>query len=1046
MLHIFQSNRLEILADALAVALKDDAPAVLEKQIVVVQERGLARWLSLALAERNGIAANIEFPFPAGLIWSLFARVLPEVPDESPFDPAVLRWHCMRLLERSEAIRHPRLRQALAGDSIVRRHELAQRLAALFDRYLVYRPRWIAEWSGGRTCGLGVDEIWQVALWRELAAALPEAMHAHPAKRFYAALSGDAAARAALPRSLHLFAIQALPPMYLEFYARLAEWTEVNFYTLNPCEQQWGEIVRRRDQALRVAEANEDTELHFETGNSLLASLGRHGRVFFDSLSALPANEQNEYHRNDAPTLLALLQNDVLDLCERGENAEPIALVADDESVQVHVCHSAMREVEVLHDRLLDAFARNPALRADDVLVLVPKIEDYAAAIDAVFATAPAPRRLPYVIADRPPQKESTVLRSFLKLLHLPETRLQAESVLALLEEPPIARRHAIAADDLPLVRQWVRETGIRWGYDEKTRAALDLPATREHSWGAGFDRLLLGYAMAEEALFDGLLPYPDIEGGGAQLAGRLKTFIDTLAALTEELARPRKLSQWQGWAERTLLRLYACDEIEERDAQAIRSAATSLAVNAQRAAFDNPVPVEVWRREMTGLLESSPLQPFGSGIVFAALRPLRATPAHFVAVLGLNDRDFPRNPPQASFDLMAEHSLPGDRLPRDEERYALLEALLAARERLYLSYTGRSQRDNAELPPSPVLTEVLEAIRRSASASGRIFIEHPLQPFSRRYFDGSDARLFSYAAEYAHSGVLALSEPPFVSEALPETVLEEKEISLEALWKFLRNPAEYFLRERLGLRLASEEEILDENEPFALDGLSRWALRHAVLEHRLQGFGMEKSRGIARAAGWLPHGAIGDAVHAKAFAEVQNLYAAIRAAGSLRREEIALQFGELNLRGSLAALGGHNLLWHEGELKAKRLLHAWVSHLALNASGLMLPTVLYGLDESRNFSPVEGAGEILQALLRQMRAGLIAPWPFFPEAALAYMKASAKGEGAARFAAQKSWAERESADAWMALAFRGRYPLDEHFIVAAQAIYGPLLRAINND
>ena len=285
MLRVFQSNRLEILADELALALaRGEAPA-LESQKIVVQERGVARWLQLELARRQGIAANIEFPFPAGLIWSLFTRVLPQVPLESPFEPDVLVWRFMKWLERSKAASHPRLKHALAEGDARRRYELAQRLAQVFDRYLVYRPQWMQAWSEDKKLGLGPDEAWQAAFWRELSEELRPDQRKHPKDEFFAALEKDMVARAALPQSLHLFAIQALPPMYVDIFRRLAEWIDIHLYVLNPCEEHWGDIVTNRELALQAAQNSQSADLHFEVGNALLASLGRQGRTFIDSLS-----------------------------------------------------------------------------------------------------------------------------------------------------------------------------------------------------------------------------------------------------------------------------------------------------------------------------------------------------------------------------------------------------------------------------------------------------------------------------------------------------------------------------------------------------------------------------------------------------------------------------------------------------------------------------------------------------------------------------------------------------------------------------------------
>jgi exodeoxyribonuclease V gamma subunit len=46
----------------------------------------------------------------------------------------------------------------------------------------------------------------------------------------------------------------------------------------------------------------------------------------------------------------------------------------------------------------------------------------------------------------------------------------------------------------------------------------------------------------------------------------------------------------------------------------------------------------------------------------------------------------------------------PGDRSRREDDRYLLLEALLSARDQLYISWVGRSIRDNSERPASVLI------------------------------------------------------------------------------------------------------------------------------------------------------------------------------------------------------------------------------------------------------------------------------------------------------------------------------------------------------
>lgn len=79
----------------------------------------------------------------------------------------------------------------------------------------------------------------------------------------------------------------------------------------------------------------------------------------------------------------------------------------------------------------------------------------------------------------------------------------------------------------------------------------------------------------------------------------------------------------------------------------------------------------------------------------------MRSLPFKVICLLGLNDGDFPRNTKAAVFDLVAKHPAKGDRARRDDDRYLFLEALISAREILYLSYIGRDIRKDEELAPS---------------------------------------------------------------------------------------------------------------------------------------------------------------------------------------------------------------------------------------------------------------------------------------------------------------------------------------------------------
>ena len=166
--------------------------------------------------------------------------------------------------------------------------------------------------------------------------------------------------------------------------------------------------------------------------------------------------------------------------------------VANDQSIVIPPCHSPMREVEVIHDRLLELFEKDRTLRPRDILVLTPDIEKYSPIIRAVFEyPEQRVRKIPYSVSDRHPRSESPVIDSFLQLMELGATRCTAEEVFGLISSAVIARRFHFLEDELSQIRSWIRDTGICWAINAAQRQRFGVPAEQANTWRFGLDRLL---------------------------------------------------------------------------------------------------------------------------------------------------------------------------------------------------------------------------------------------------------------------------------------------------------------------------------------------------------------------------------------------------------------------------------------------------------------------------------------------------------------------------------------------------------------------------
>lgn len=885
---VLHGNRLELLADAVFDWLAANPLAPLEQETVLVPSNGMAEWFKMALAQAQGVCAATSVELPARFIWRAYRAVLGPagVPSTSPLDKLPLTWRLMKLLPHLAGQPAFALVAGFLGDGDAgRRLQLARRLADLFDQYQVYRADWLHDWSAGDDrlasgppggSAVPADQRWQPALWRALQASLtaPEqgSARAEVHRRFVQALRSPAGdgGRAGLPRRVVVFGSTHIPHQTLEALAALAAHCQVLLAVPNPCRYHWADIIdgrellriERRRHALRgdrdlARVPLQDMHAH---GHPLLAAWGRQCRDFVRQLDAFDdvqaARQRFQMPRVDlfddtpASTLLQQVQAAIRELLPLGEHAFPPPR-ADDRSIVFHIAHSAQREVEILHDQLLRLLARPPLgqpLAPRDIVVMVPDIDRFAPAIRSVFGQHPPgdARHIPWGTTDHSARHQHPLLVALDWLLHAAHERFAASQVRGLLEVAAVAARLGIAPADLPLLAQWMNGAGVRWGLDGAQRAALDLAAAGEHNtWVFGLRRMLLGYASGELPAaegYAGIEPYAEVAGLAAGLAGALDELLRALVRWWEDSRTPRRPQDWADRLRRLLAEFFQpTDEGERGVLAALEDALAEWLDACAGAAFDEELGLEVVREAWLGGVDApgSAARFRAGGVTFCTLLPLRAIPFEVVCLLGMNDGEYPRRGNRVDFDLMAlaGQARPGDRSRRDDDRQLMLDALLSARRLLYLSWSGRSQRDNQLQPPSVLVAQLRDYL---CAGWGRECVdarstEHPLQPFSRRYFEPAaaddPAALFTYASEWRAAHAEPATVPLAAAAPAAAAPGSGMRLTLQSLATFLRNPVQAFFRQRLRVAFDELPAADSDDELFAGHGLERWAWADDVLQ-----------------------------------------------------------------------------------------------------------------------------------------------------------------------------------------------------------------------
>ncbi len=1026
MLFVHQSNQLESLAEQFSELYSSPVADPLSSELVVVPNYAIERWLSLKLTDQLGISANLEFGFPAEFSWTMLRSVIGTLPETAPFAPGNLRWLILSVLE-DESAEFPELAAYLNQADQQRYYELACQIETVFDRYLFYRPGWILDWESGHDA-----EHWQARLWRKLVSRT-EGMHwVNLRKKFMRSLSTP---RRQLPQRVSFFGVSELSPGYLELLGSLAAEMDIHIYAVNPCEVFWSDIVDVKN----ILQAPQEVSEYLETGNPLLASMGRQGRDFFDLLLNLDnVEEQAVFITPPLDTLLASIQRDVLALEQRSvEKPEDITT----DSISIHSCHSLMREAEVMHDQILATLEQDPSLTPADIVIMTPNIDIAAPYIEAVFSTAT--HKIPYSISDVGMSSSNEMAETLEALLELPTSRFEVNRVLGLLEYSVVRARFGLSKTAVKNITQWCLNTNIRWGIDAQSRKASGLPDTPEHTWQNGLNRMLLGYMMNSDEFYQDTLAYTEIEGSLAVDLGRFSEFTQRLFSVASWGSLKMPLPDWIEKLNQMIDFCTLAENTESVERQQLRALLQGLVDQCAVSGYDNDLDFKCLRHLVQQTIENTTdsRKFMSEGVTISRFTPMRNVPFAVVCLIGMNDKDFPKRVPKQSFDLAANEFRRGDRSARNSDRYLFLESLLSARKKLMISYCGQDIQSNDSLPPSVLVNELLDYILTSYGIESKnVVVKHPLQSFSSRYFNAAEKqeKLFTYhdfgrgqQLQDQNDSIQFLDKDTKIKAAVPEI------IELHQLEQFLKSPVRYFLREIMGVSLGEQLSELPEREPFQVERFMDAEVLQLIIDNE------DQALAKLRALGFLPHGEPGKQLFHQHQKIAKEFLSRLPELESPQTEYLDIKVGQYQLRGSLNNLyQGGQFIVQMNPVWASWRLPVWLKHLALCSienSAYKHTTRIYTPDEDVALKAVEEPHQYLETIIKTFLEGRSRAIKLFPKTSFEYANTNKVGN------AYKKWVDGHypgegSKDEYQ-LAFRGsNVQLDEEFTDLSDRLFKPFI------
>ncbi|WP_069131002.1 exodeoxyribonuclease V subunit gamma [Rhodohalobacter halophilus] len=985
MVSYITGNHLPNLAGHLSETLKSHTPSdPIQSQTILIPNRDTAKWLQLHLSVKQGIAANYRFLMPAEWHWKRIREVCPELPKVLPSDPEPMKWTLFGLLSDPDVLKNfNRLYNYISAQSDDMREiatlKLSRQLASVFDQYLIYRPEMILKWDSGKK-GKG-DEQWQAELWqlmnRKWHRLFDKPVAYHKAKLFEMAEKEFQSRENLADSPLFIFNPGLMPASIIRF---------LNIYSAN--------------HPVFLFQNRVTENIHEAYDCSLLNSLADETLSVDSVYRHIQDSEQQDFREYKTDTLLSKVKNSITkNLSDKDTEHTDV-----DSTVQIRSCHSPLREIETLHQFLLEQFESDPSLKPDDILVVTPDLEPYEKLIDGVFGVQeegiPA---IPYRTPSSGIQESMQVKNTFLDFLNLLTSRFQFDEVFDLFQSKPILEKFDLTQSDAAKVKEWLEENYVIWGIDDHHRREWGQPEQNTHTWQRAIQRIWAGDLMGGHDngtlgfdRYDGIQSITDRERWAVFMK-----FFGLLAECRVEVKSPKPGGQWCDLLSKWAVNLFSDKLMSDGAGYVLNSAIESLREQIRNSVINDKLPFRVILAELIKELEnrSGRSARFTDGVTFSSMVPVRGLPFKVIAMIGLNEESFPRMQNAPDFDLMNQNPRITERDRKKEDKALFLESVMAAGKVHYCSFIGQSKVDNEHLPPSPVVSEWIDYLSRITGFKQEEWIRHEaISGFSPNAFKNGKFYSSRYHEAMKSAGAESAERVggmKFISKK--GEMGSGSDIELRDLISFYAKHSDWFLRNKFD---ASPRDPQDERDEFALNNLEKHLLFLQIFTWRLSGINSDSILPVVLESGILPEGWGGRKILNELSGAVDKALSVLHDLNidpEISYKEVTIHIKGNILNGSIENFSKNGLVQiNPSSARGDNLFKAWLNHLVWQvfdrenrSESRFICELKKGKPRVFVFSSLEEPEKILEKYLTKYLEFDFKPLKFFPNVIQNYLEKS---------------------------------------------------------
>jgi len=749
LLTIYRSNKVEWLADVLCEQLYNSPPKVTENIEIIIGNWSTSRWLSDQISYKTGIASQIKYHLPSSYIKKTVNELLGhEIEEIDPWKPLNMTWAIISKLDNltkmkeGKPIKEWLNRQEKSGEAVDKNiWKLTYSIASTLDDYIQFRPEIIEHWlklednSTNKLEKLQENELWQIAILNLIIQELKKQPLSTKIKKVITEINKTNISKNLVNKKLYIFGISSLSPIQIDFIKSLSLFTDIKMYLVSPCPELWKRINIRENNKINIDNKN---NIQNPKPENILGRLGAEFDQLLEGTETIQSSEIEEINfyalqkeiaksKNKEPTLLEQIQEGMLN-----EDYKKLQTNSNDDSIIFMAASGKRRQLELIKDKLLEWFSKDRELTPGDILIISPDIYSFAHLIPSIFESNNKLCYLPWILKDNKKYESSGLINNISNFLELGNNRLTATSINKIISNKTFMIKHDINEEDIILINKCLKESGFRWGIDKEERGGND-----ENSLEWCLNRWIksLIYIENNKEVNDIISPYYSNINPNELI--RWWEIISEISTIIKSIRNPKTIKEWSNFIisftnDYNDSLKYICKE--KKILNTIINTWKSVAFKC-KIKIDSTLISLILKEYITNR-ESSTNSQTGK-ITFGNMDSLGFCPYKKIIMMGLDEEIYPKNDEKPRFNILERKKILGDITSNQKDKYILLEAILSARENLFITWNNRNESTGDELEISNPIKQLLNLLENKLTKNefNELYIKPPANSYDIKNF-----------------------------------------------------------------------------------------------------------------------------------------------------------------------------------------------------------------------------------------------------------------------------------------------------------------------